>query len=398
MLRAAHLLPSHALPALVRDHVGAFGGSDAVCYLADLQQTVLVPFLGPEGPATGEHVEPLPIESTLAGRVFQQVEVLSQPRPNGDVVLWLPLLDGTERLGVLAVTLPSADGDIDPAFTHAADRLRDLASLTGELIMTKTLYGDTIVQLRRRAEMGLAAELQWSLLPPLSFACPQLFLAGVLEPAYEVAGDTFDYSVDPGIANIAVFDGMGHGLRSAHLATLAIAAYRHGRRAGRSLPQMCEQIADVLRDGSDGQAFSTAVLAQLDTGSGGLHWVNAGHPEPLLIRHGQLITSLHVPPWPPLGIDLRGTRAAPTPTVGFAQLEPGDNVLLYTDGVTEARAPDGAFFGEQRLTDLIIRNLAAGLPAPETMRRVVHALLEHQQGHLSDDASLVLVHWQPGLG
>jgi serine phosphatase RsbU (regulator of sigma subunit) len=72
-------------------------------------------------------------------------------------------------------------------------------------------------------------------------------------------------------------------------------------------------------------------------------------------------------------------------------------VLLHTDGVTEARAPDGTFFGDQRLTDLIIRNLAAGLPAPETMRRVVRALLEHQQGNLSDDASLVLVQWQANL-
>jgi serine phosphatase RsbU (regulator of sigma subunit) len=81
------------------------------------------------------------------------------------------------------------------------------------------------------------------------------------------------------------------------------------------------------------------------------------------------------------------------PHLGREQLEPGDCVLLYTDGVTDARAPDGAFFGEQRLVDLIVRNLAAGLPAPETMRRVVHALLEHQQGRLDDDASLLLLQW-----
>ena len=90
-------------------------------------------------------------------------------------------------------------------------------------------------------------------------------------------------------------------------------------------------------------------------------------------------------------------RASPKPSIGSEQLEPGDRVLLHTDGVTEARAPDGTFFGDQRLTDLIIRNLAAGLPAPETMRRVVRALLEHQQGNLSDDASLVLVQWQANL-
>jgi hypothetical protein len=71
------------VPGLVRDHVAAFGGIDAVCYLADLQQTVLVPFLGPRGSGVGEQIEPLPIDSTLAGRVFQHLDVLSQRRPNG---------------------------------------------------------------------------------------------------------------------------------------------------------------------------------------------------------------------------------------------------------------------------------------------------------------------------
>jgi serine phosphatase RsbU (regulator of sigma subunit) len=76
------------------------------------------------------------------------------------------------------------------------------------------------------------------------------------------------------------------------------------------------------------------------------------------------------------------------------ELHEHDALVLYTDGVTEARAPDGSFFGEQRLADLIIRHLAAGLPAPETMRRVVRALLEHQNGRLTDDASLALLQWQ----
>src|SRR4029077_7778016 len=103
------------------------------------------------------------------------------------------------------------------------------------------------------------------------------------------------------------------GLGSAQLAVLAVAAYRHARRAGRSLVDMCEQIDQALLETFGGQTFSTAVLAQLDTVSGALRWVNAGHPEPLLIRHGQLIRSLHVSPRPPLGIDLRGSRASSTP-------------------------------------------------------------------------------------
>ena len=62
--------------------------------------------------------------------------------------------------------------------------------------------------------------------------------------------------------------------------------------------------------------------------------------------------------------------------------------------MTEARSPTGAFFGEQALIDLLRRNLAAGLPAQETMRRIVRALLDHQQGQLADDATLLLLEWR----
>jgi serine/threonine protein phosphatase PrpC len=391
ILTEAHLLASHELPDLVRRHVSAFGGLDAVCYLADLQQTVLIPFVGPGGPDIGQQLEPLPVATTLAGRAYQQLEILAQHREGSGTTVWLPLLDGSERLGVLAVSVDVTDDS--PQAGPRADRLRRFASLMAELIMTKSMYGDTIVRLRRQARMGLAAELQWSLLPPLTFACREVTVAAVLEPAYEVAGDTVDYAVDAGVAKVAVFDGMGHGLRSTQLAALSVAGYRNARRSGRSLTETCLEIDDTLIAAFGGTMFTTAVLAELDTQLGALRWVNAGHPEPLLLRRGRLIKSLHVPPRPPLGIDLHGARASATPSVGSEDLEPGDCVLLYTDGVTEARSPTGEFFGEQRLTDLVIRNLASGLPAPETMRRVVQAVLEHQQGRLTDDASLALIQW-----
>jgi serine phosphatase RsbU (regulator of sigma subunit) len=68
-------------------------------------------------------------------------------------------------------------------------------------------------------------------------------------------------------------------------------------------------------------------------------------------------------------------------------------VLLYTDGVVEARSPTGELFGLERLVDLVTRNLAAELPPNETIRRTVRELLAHQQAQLRDDATLLLVHW-----
>ncbi|MBY8854465.1 serine/threonine-protein phosphatase, partial [Saccharothrix sp. MB29] len=81
------------------------------------------------------------------------------------------------------------------------------------------------------------------------------------------------------------------------------------------------------------------------------------------------------------------------PVVLTEQLQPGDRVLFYSDGVTEARDPDGEQFGLDRLVDLIERHEAGGLPAAETLRRVVRAVLDHQDGRLQDDATLLLLEW-----
>ncbi|MFN2560010.1 MAG: PP2C family protein-serine/threonine phosphatase [Jatrophihabitans sp.] len=394
MLAESHLSLASELPAMAQRYVAAFGGSDVRIFLADLQQLTLVPFVGHADVPADEVLEPLNIDGTVAGRAFQLVQLVVQSREGLDPVVWLPLLDGTERLGVLGVTVPGATPEIivnEPP----APLLCRFASLLSELIMTKSLYGDTVVRLRRQRHMGLAAEMQWSLLPPLTVSSRAVTIAAALEPAYDVSGDTFDYAVDPGTAKAAVFDGMGHGLRSAQMVLLAVTAYRNARRAGLSLTETCKQIDEALLDAFSGSSFTTALFTELDTDTGVFSWVSAGHPPPLLIRQGRLIKALDTSPRAPLGMTLpRDAAHARELSVGTEQLEPGDCVLLYTDGVTEARASDGSFFGEDRLADLIVRHLAAGFPAAETMRRVVHALLVHQEGRLTDDASLALLQWQ----
>ena len=78
------------------------------------------------------------------------------------------------------------------------------------------------------------------------------------------------------------------------------------------------------------------------------------------------------------------------------QLRPGDRVLLYTDGIVEARSPEGEFFGEERLADFVIRAEGAGDPPPETLRRLMRSVMEHQAGQLQDDASIVVLEWRTG--
>lgn len=395
MMDAAHLAQAHDLPELVTRYAAEIGASEAVVYLVDLQQITLVPFTGTSTADTDAQPSPLLVDTTLAGRSFQHLRVLGQQvhGPTPGLRVWVPLLDGTERLGVLGVVVPEGTADEEIHDGALGRRLRRLAALAAELIVTKTAYGDTIVRIRRRAPMGLAAELQWSQLPPLTFACPQVTIAAALEPAYSVAGDAVDYAVDAGWARFAVFDGMGHGLQSAHLSVLAVAAYRNARRAGQSLSETARAIDEAVHGFSPGVAYCSALLGELDTTTGRLSWINAGHPEPLLLRDGRLARSLHVEPGLPLGMGPTLAEEA-SYTIGSEKLEPHDRLVVYTDGVTDARDPDGEQFGTERLIDLLARSDDPHLPAPETMRRVVRTLLKHQQDHLDDDATLMAIDWR----
>ena len=138
--------------------------------------------------------------------------------------------------------------------------------------------------------------------------------------------------------------------------------------------------------------FVTALIAELELSSGRLRWVSAGHPAPLLLRDGRLIKELDLTPAPPLGTGL----AATAPAEGQESLEPGDMILLYTDGLSEARRPDGELFTVERLGEFIERQAAGGQPAPETLRRLRAAIIDRREGSLRDDATALLVEWRRG--
>ncbi|MFD9240381.1 PP2C family protein-serine/threonine phosphatase [Streptomyces sp. NPDC059556] len=138
---------------------------------------------------------------------------------------------------------------------------------------------------------------------------------------------------------------------------------------------------------------AAAVVARLDTADGVLTWTDCGHPAPLLIRAGRVVRhALEREPGLPLGW---GFLIASPPTEHRQRLQPGDRILVYSDGVTEARSPDGDLYGEQRLADTVIRAIAAGDPAPEALRRLVQSLWHHQDHKLRDDATILLIEWHP---
>ena len=379
LLDACHLLAPEDLPGTVADRCVELGARETVLYLADYEQATLVPVPGAGVPERSA----LPIEGTLAGRAFQRVELVGSAGQHG-YRLWIPLLDGVERLGVAELLLPE-----EPT-GEQRDLLWAFLTLAAELIVVRDAYSDVFSRLRRRRPLSLAAEMQWELLPPMSFGTDRVVITGGLEPAYDIGGDSFDYAVNGDTAELLVLDAVGHGLPAAVLATVAVGAYRHARRNGLDLPDIAAEIDTAIAGQIGGSQFATAVLVRLDLRTGRLRWINAGHPEPLILRGTSLVRPPRCQPARPLG--LQGGKPAACET----RLEPGDRLLLYTDGITEARSPDGEFFGEQRLADFISAAVSAGQPSPETVRRLMRHVLDHQNDHLQDDASIVVLEWLTG--
>ncbi|HUR75412.1 MAG TPA: PP2C family protein-serine/threonine phosphatase [Sporichthya sp.] len=386
LLGDTHLSTADDLPRLLAENAAAIGVESLVIYLVDYEQTDLIPVPGPH--TIDRSV--LSIEGTLGGRAFAQMSVQDVEADLPDRRrLWMPLLDGTERLGVLEFVVPGKPDGVEPWLLAACERYGHLAA---QAVVGKSMYGDLFERVRRRQPMSVAAELQWKLLPPLVFATEGLVLAGLLEPAYDVGGDSFDYAVNGSTAHVAVFDAMGHGLGAAVAAAVAVSAYRNARRRSLDLAGTYATVDAAVAAEYGGARYSTALLARLDMNTGILSWISAGHPPPLLLRDGRSIKTLDLPASTPLGWQL----TSDPPHVGSEQLQPRDRVLLYTDGLTEARTADGDFFTTERLAEFLERQSAAGLPTPETLRRLRHAVLEYQAGALQDDATALLVEWRRG--
>ncbi|GAA4607909.1 hypothetical protein BJY16_006576 [Actinoplanes octamycinicus] len=381
LLRESHHARPEDLPGMAMRAAGLLGVSAIVIYLVDHQQHHLTPLLGDSAPPR----ETIAVDGTLPGRAFTQVSPY-RGGDEGDARLWLPLLDGAERLGVLEVV---SDGPLDDAMI---DRCVSVASLLGELVVTRNLYSDTIERSRRRAPMQLAAEMLRAQLPPLTFSTGHLMISGVLEPCYDVGGDAFDYAVNGDTAHLALFDAVGHGsaagMRAVILASLALAGYRNARRSGLDLVATYHHIDASVR-AYDRPGMITAVLAELDQRTGVLRIISAGHPGGIVLRDGKVVKILPSPTALPMTL---GNRRPPI--VVEEELEPGDRLLLYTDGIIEARSADGEAFGLDRLVDFAVKAAADQLAPPETTRRLVHAILAHQNDSLQDDATVLLVEYR----
>ena len=317
---------------------------------------------------------------TLAGTRYERVLRTQQPD--------IALLDGTARMIVPVTDRGDAIGllELDLPRHPSAEEIADICSAAHALayvIIAARRHTDVFEWGQRSTPFALAAEIQRRLLPA-SYTCEagQFTLAGWLEPASSVGGDTFDYTLDRDSLQVSITDAVGHQVSAALLATLLVGALRNGRRAGMDLGEQARYANDSLAENAPPGQFVTGQLMRVDLAAGTASIVNAGHPFPLRLRDGK-VEEVRLRIEPPFGV-------VPHKRFDVQQfsLEPGDRIVLLTDGMQERNAVN--LDVASALADSI------DLHPREVVHELGAAVLKATGGDLRDDATMVCFDWYGG--
>jgi serine phosphatase RsbU (regulator of sigma subunit) len=368
LLRAA---PPDRLPEVAADHLRRhFAAGRIEILLGDLTLTGLWPVLDP-GSAGG---------GPLAQRCFGSQSPVVDRVPAGSR-MHLPVSIWGERLGVLLIeTTLAADAELVGQLTGIADEL-------SVALRAADRDTDRYRRIRRRERLTMAAELQWELLPGRSLGDDRFLVAGQLEPAYAVCGDHFDWSVTGDRLTVTVLNGFGDGLDAALLTTVAVNAMRNARRSGANIVEQAELASEAIHSRYGGAVHAATLLLDIDLVGGRVEAVDAGSPRAMIAREGE-IRPVTLEQQLPLGMfdEIRYE------TQRF-RLEPGDRLLVVSDGV-HAAAPDGrAAYGESALLTALRRTRLQ--PATEAVGTVMRSLHDYHAGtDPTDDAVTVCLDWR----
>jgi len=380
LLQAGTAAPGSAVDALRALLSSTSLATDLTLYLVDYRLSALLPV----EPLAGTLLHPEPVDGPGVGAVYRRQQAEAHTVPAG-ALLHLPVTVRGQRLGVLTVTFPG------PPPAHERRAARSVALAAAYLLLEAGTGSDVYELGRRHGRLSLAAEMQWQLLPARAFRTPSFYIAGHLEPALRVAGDAFDFAIDDNTLTLAVVDATasrdagsshspgGSGSSMALLSTLAVTALRNARRAGLSLDEQAALASDMIYQHTRGQQHVSVLLLQLDARTSSAQAVDAGSGALVRLRSGTT-TRQELDRQPPLGM-FNDARYHNEPV----DLTAGDRAFVLDDS---SRADLG------RALDLLQQMLhEQPRPAPpEAVRRLVAALLPHQQQR-EDDTTIVCLDW-----
>ena len=323
-----------------------------------------------------EQAETLP----LAGTRYEQVlrtQRADLEQIDGGARMIVPVTDRGDAIGLLEMDLPTMPSEAEIADISSAGHA------LAYVVIAARRYTDVFEWGQRSAPFALAAEIQRRLLPA-SYTCEagQFTLAGWLEPASSVGGDTFDYTLDRDCLQISITDAVGHQVEAALLATLLVGSLRNGRRRGMDLAEQAAYANDSLAANSDAGQFVTGQLLRVELHSATAQIVNAGHTLPLRLRDGK-VEEVDLTVEAPFGV-LPGKTFEVQPF----PLEPGDRIVFLTDGMLERNA--AALDVAAALAD------SADLHPREVVHELGAAVLRATGNDLRDDATMVCLDWYGG--
>lgn len=369
--------PAEAVEAVTRELGALLGASQVAFLIADLSGRAFVRLIG-------DAAEHLPFDGGPAEQALRDQDAcVLKPEeapadgPAGHWTVLAPVTERGEALGLLQMSLPDEPG---PAVLAEIARTAHLLSF---VVIANRRHTDLFEWSQRSTPFTLPAEIQRRLLPA-AFTCEggSFTLSAWLEPADNVGGDTFDYSLGRDCLHLSITDAMGHGVASALIATLCVGSLRNTRRHGASLVEQVDAANAALLEHAldcDSGGFATGLIGRLDLRSGLLALINAGHVSPYLARAGSVRPV-------PLNVSLPlGMFADTAYTRAELALEPGDRLVLVTDGMLERNAAT---------LDLVAEIAATRALHPrETTRRLADRVLEVTGRALADDATLLVLDW-----
>ncbi|MET7686862.1 PP2C family protein-serine/threonine phosphatase [Streptomyces sp. NPDC005483] len=362
--------PSESVDVVARDLQKRLGAEQVSFLFVDLIGQRLVR-LAAVGADIADDREPVDLQGSVYDSVLRSQRQHVEPDGQGGLRVITPVSNRGDCIGVLEVSLQSADDTV-------LQQVHDASHALAYIIVTDGRFTDLYHLGRRTTETSLAAEIQHQLLP--SAPCceaAQFTLAAGLVPADDIGGDTYDYTLDRDTLHLSITDAMGHDTNSALLATLLVGALRRARRSGCDALKQADHAHQALLNHSRGLA--TGQLLCVDLESGLCELVNAGHPWPLRLRDG-VVEEVRLAVNLPFGV------AAPASyQLQQLQLRPGDRLILLTDGMLErgAAAADLAS---------VIHD-TGDLHPREAVRALTAAVLDACHGSLRDDATVVILDW-----
>ena len=255
----------------------------------------------------------------------------------------LAKLSPARRVFLLATCILAVMASLGFEFLVITKQLEFIVAFSSLLLLLLLVLGDHVTMKR---DIEIAREIQRWLVPRVAPQIPGVDLAFAMRPANMIGGDYYDAfrRMEDGPLLLAVADVSGKSVPAAMLMANFQATLRALAGSSSSLSQLVTDLNRlVYANNMSGRRFTTAFLAELDPGTGKLSYLCAGHNPPILLRENGQIDRLHSDSMP-LGVELTEKYAA-----GETIMQPNDTLVIYTDGITEARSVRGEQFGESRL-------------------------------------------------